>query len=78
MLLVEIAGIVPTSGARDRDTELAWLEKQRSRHPVPAKSAFSVTDLILKARSIQRCTYRDDLAGSRPEPAEAGKPTELE
>src|ERR1035437_720796 len=43
MLLVEIAGIVPISGAREIATrELAWLEKQRSLFTLYPQKAASL------------------------------------
>jgi hypothetical protein len=81
MLLVEIAGIVPASGAREIATrELAWLEKQRSLFTLyPQKAAALVTHLILEGEVDTALRFTKTILQVRaPESRKSGKPIELE
>lgn len=81
MLLVEIASIVPASGAREIAAgEIAWLEKQRSLFSLyPRKAAALVTHLISKGEVDTALRFTKTILQVRaPDPRKPGKPIELE
>jgi hypothetical protein len=80
-LLVEIAGIVPASGARAiAAREIAWLEKQPSLFTLyPRKAAALVTHLISEGEVDTALQFTKTILQVRaPEPRNPGKPIELE
>ena len=80
-LLVEIAGIVPASGAREiAAREIAWLEKQRALFTLyPRKAAALVTHLISEGEVDTALRFTKTILQVRaPEPRKPGKAIELE
>lgn len=80
-LLVEIASIVPVSGAREITVpEIAWLEKQRTLFTLyPRKAAALVTHLISQAEVDSALLFTKTILQVRaPGPRTPGKPVELE
>jgi hypothetical protein len=80
-LLVEIAGVVPASGAREiAAREIAWLEKQRSLFTLyPRKAAALVTHLISEGEVDTALRFTKTILQVRaPEQRKPGKPIELE